>query len=474
MRFESIAEAHAWLNGHINHERGLGRVRYKEDFALEPFRRFMARLGDPQRCARAVHVAGSCGKGSTTLLLEALLRARGLRVASYVSPHYREYRERIRVDGAPVSEAEFMRALEIAREASGGGATWGAGGEAKPAADPEAHALQTVFELLTAAFFVAARGAEVDWMVVETGLGGRLDATNALDPGPVVWTRIGMEHAHLLGDTISKIAAEKAAILKAGGWAVAARQEPSGPGGGAREVFEERARGAGAPLIWAETATPLLEAAFHPEGMTATYAPACGGLGFVGPLRIDAPLFGPFLTENIQSALTAIQRLEDEGAIPRLSPEATIEAIRGAELTGRMSRIRRDPDVFVDGGHCPAAAAAVAQTMAAHFGPNSPAVAIVGMVEDKDHVGFFRELSSWSGWRAVLCYTLASQRAEPGDRLARRAEGFFPAVRGFADVHSALNFAAGLTEKSYRFVATGSTYGVAAAMDGGFAAWAPK
>ncbi|MBI3737296.1 hypothetical protein HY256_12390, partial [Candidatus Sumerlaeota bacterium] len=226
--FSTLENAYAWLDSHVNYEAKLDHITYDaKTFELEEFRGRLGRLGDPHLSGGSIHIAGTRGKGTAALFLERLLMAHGLSVATFTSPHLREYRERIRISGAPISPEQFIRMLEKLRchdETQPGAESQATPTSVPPARGPEAS-FKTVFEHLTAMFFLAAREAKVDWRVVETGLGGRLDATNVLGPGPVLLTRIGLEHTHLLGSTYEAIAGEKAAILKAGGWGVAGRQD---------------------------------------------------------------------------------------------------------------------------------------------------------------------------------------------------------------------------------------------------------
>ena len=203
-KFHNLEAAYDWLNGHIDYERCLDRVEYgTRQFNLDAFRKRLVLLGSPQDKLRTLHIAGTRGKGSSALLLESLLQASGLKTAVFTSPHLSEYRERIRVDGRVLDSDSFSRLLgQIAQKLG--------------PLTAKSRNFMTVFEHLTALFFCAADEAHVDWAVIETGLGGRLDATNIIKPGPVLLTRIGLERAHLLGDTIEQIATEKAAILKVG------------------------------------------------------------------------------------------------------------------------------------------------------------------------------------------------------------------------------------------------------------------
>lgn len=446
-RFAALDEAYAWLDSHINYERFLHRVDYGPDrFALEPFRALLGRLGDPHREIPAIHIAGTRGKGTSAMALEALLRACGYRTATYTSPHLREYRERISIDGQPLGAEAFCRALEAAARARNETAQG-------------TESFKTVFEYLTAIYFLASREAGIGWRIVETGLGGRLDATNALDAGAVLLTRIGLEHTHLLGDTIAKIAAEKAAILKTGGWGVMTRQDASGE---AEAVFRSRALAVSAELSDAGALCPILSAEYHPRGMRLVYE-------FEGEaLELNLPLFGPFVAENLQGALAMFAELRRRGLITRISRERIAGALQSLRLPGRMQpawlNATGEPQLLIDSAHCPTGAAALAESIQAHFG-SIPAVLVAGMMSDKQHDGFFEALGRWPHWRKVICYKIDTPRAESAESLARFAASAGPDVKIAPDLMTALELAAIEAEEGYRLIAAGSIYPVASILD---------
>ena len=432
--FADLQGAYAWLDGQINHERALDRVTYSDRvFERDGFLRRLAAVGDPHVGLRTVHIAGTRGKGSCALILETLLRACGLRTAVFTSPHIHEYRERIRIDGAPLAPEHFTCLLaDIAAT----------GREGMP---PPKARFKTVFENLTALFFLAARDAGVDWAIVETGLGGRLDATNVLEPGPVLLTRIGLEHTHLLGSTLGQIAGEKAAILKEGGWAVAGAQ----PGGQVDQVFRRRAREVGAPLDGAEELCPLLAVQARRHGLRVS-------VQFDGkPLDCELPILGPFQAENIQNALAMITRLRREGLVPEVPRERLARELGNLRLPGRLERLSTIPELIVDGGHCPTAAAALAESMRAHFAAE-PAGLLVAMMSDKDHAGFFEALATWEGFRWVVCYPLDLPRAADPEVLARHARRHWPQARVVENLGQGLEALPEIAEKVDRVVATGT------------------
>lgn len=442
--FHDLAGAYGWLNAQVNYERQLGQVAYNDQtFELEGFRRRLEALGAPQRGLRTVHIAGTRGKGSAALTLEALLRAAGLRTAVYTSPHLREYRERIRVDGAMIDGETFTRLLRRVAEAGLG--------EPAGGADLTGRPFKTVFESLTALYFLAARESGADWAIVETGLGGRLDATNVLEPGPALLTRIGLEHTHLLGNTLTEIAREKAAILKPGGWGVMGTQAP---GGEAEAVFRARAQATGARLYRAAEICPIRNLEPHAGGLRME-------IEWRGrALKLELGLYGEFQGENIQNALAMLSRLVDEGLVQEADEAAIAQALEGLRIPGRMEKVCARPEVFADGGHCPTAAAAMARTMRGHFGAE-PAGLLVGMMAEKDHAGFFRGLAEWPHWRWLGVYRAESPRAAEGAELAAAARDYFGDIRVYKNLEQALEFMSAESEKGGRVIATGSLYSIA-------------
>ncbi|MBM3498953.1 MAG: hypothetical protein FJX74_09815, partial [Armatimonadetes bacterium] len=225
------SDALAYLHSLIDFEK-LGAVYFGRDrFQLATVRRLLAALGEPQTRLRIVHIAGTKGKGSTAAILDSILRAGGLRVGLFTQPHLVDMRERTRVDGRPLTEADFVAAVAAIRPEVD---RLNAGSEGEPVTFYEAH-------LAAALTAFAARGVEV--AVMETGLGGRLDATNALSPIATAITRIDYDHTDILGERLEDIAREKAGILKPGVPCVFAPQAPE-----VAEVLRQQAAAVGAPV----------------------------------------------------------------------------------------------------------------------------------------------------------------------------------------------------------------------------------
>ncbi|MBL8176629.1 MAG: bifunctional folylpolyglutamate synthase/dihydrofolate synthase, partial [Bryobacterales bacterium] len=297
-------------------------------FGLETVRAVIGQMGHPERCAKFIHVAGTNGKGSTCAMLASALRAAGLRTGLYTSPHLIEPTERIRIDGAPVSAAEFAAAFDAVHETA----------EAMLAAGAIAHH-PTYFETVTAMAFLLFRQRAVEWVVLETGLGGRLDATNVVSPQITVITPIDYDHEAFLGKTIEAIAGEKAGILKSGVPVVLAPQRAD-----AEAVVRRRADELGCPLL------RVADIAHDVSGSAESITVTAGG----GVYR--CPLPGEHQAQNLLTAVTVLRQLG--------IPEQYIrEGIAGVRWPGRLEKVASRPDVILDGAHNPAGV----RVLAAHL-----------------------------------------------------------------------------------------------------------
>jgi dihydrofolate synthase/folylpolyglutamate synthase len=306
----------------------------------------LAAIGHPEQAFVIAQVGGTNGKGSISAMLAAALQAAGRRVGLYTSPHLTHYRERIRVDGRPISEADFVDGVDAL-------------GTLITRLD------LTVFEAGTALALDHFCRVRVDVAVLEVGLGGRLDATTVGTPRVVALGPIDYDHQHELGDTLTLIAAEKAAIIRSG-VAFSARQDPE-----AEAVITGRAGEVGVPVLFESRdlhVTPLgftLEAQrLHLEGPGWRFADvACGLLGLYQP----------------GNALLAAAAARELGA-----DEAAIRAgLRGARWPGRFQIFRHEPTVILDGAHNPAGARALAASLRAYF-PGRPVTFVIGVMADKD------------------------------------------------------------------------------------------
>jgi dihydrofolate synthase/folylpolyglutamate synthase len=332
-----LGEAEAWLESLINLERE--RAPRRERLSLAPIRALLDRLGAPERGLPVLHVAGSKGKGSTALLAESVLRAAGTRVGTFTSPHLERWTERFRVDGEPVGSGPLAAAVDRLRPHVE--ALRSAGGAGVP----------SFFDATTAAALLLFRDLGVDCAVLEVGLGGRLDSTNAVIPAVCCITSIELEHTDLLGDTLAAIAAEKAGILKPGVPAVCG-ELPSE----ALLVVERRA---------AELACPLARLGREIEIQAETIAPDRtrlryreGELDFAAELGVP----GAHQAANAALAVAAVRRLLAPIAAPTLAAAAR-EGLGAAHLPARAEILSRAPWIVVDSAHTGASARALAAVL---------------------------------------------------------------------------------------------------------------
>jgi dihydrofolate synthase / folylpolyglutamate synthase len=318
---------------------------------LERMRVLLMELGNPHLRGRFVHVAGTNGKGSTCAMIESVLRADGFRTGLYTSPHLISPRERIRIDGAMISEVSWVRVFEEVHSAS----------ERLLAAERiETH--PSFFETTTAMAFLAFAQAGTELTVLETGLGGRLDATNVVEPEVAVITPIDFDHEAFLGSSIESIAAEKAGILKAGRPAVFSEQRSE-----ALRILETRALELDIPVR--QSAAWRVE---NPEyGRYGSRFTLAGD----EEIPVECPLAGEHQVENARTAVAAL-------ALMGVPATAIRSGIAATSWPGRLERIAQHPDIILDGAHNPAAARVLAAYIRRFF-EGEPVRIIFGAMRDK-------------------------------------------------------------------------------------------
>ena len=344
----------------------LGRLHPKLiDLSLGRIERLLAAFDNPhEKLPPVIHVAGTNGKGSTIATMRACLEAGGYRVHVYISPHLVRFHERIRLAGELIKEEALIALLEECERANGG----------KPI---------TFFEITNAAAFLAFARVSADVVLLEVGLGGRLDSTNVVrSPAVTAITPISLDHQTFLGDTLAKIAAEKAGILKPGVPVVIGPQPEE-----AETVIEARAVGLGAPL-----------SRWQREWDCAA---AGTGMRFAGQRWwLDLPLPSLVGEHQIANAGTALACLEQLRDFP-LAPEALAGGLRRIEWPARLQRLGRGPlvkmmppgwELWLDGGHNPGAGAVLAEFVAGWR--DRPLYLVVGMLNTKDAAGFLSPLAS--------------------------------------------------------------------------------
>lgn len=341
----------------VNYLLGLGHETLTMKLGLGNVRRLLARLGDPQLAFPAVQIAGTNGKGSTAAMLEAICRAAGLRAGLYTSPHLVRITERVRVCGHEVSPEAFARAATEVREAA-------------DSVRGESGALPTFFEQVTALALCAFRDAGVGLAILETGLGGRLDATTVAGAGVVVITPVGLDHQEHLGDSLASIAAEKAAVVRPGVAAVVSAQPPEAEAvilARCRECGVEPRRTGPPPQVEGTTADGRLRVRMRTA--RADYG------------SVTLALRGRHQLENAAAAVAAAEVLAERGLV-ELTRESAVAGLERAEHPGRLEWIDATrPPVLLDGAHNPSGAAALRAYLDEFV--RAPVTLVFGAMRDK-------------------------------------------------------------------------------------------
>jgi dihydrofolate synthase / folylpolyglutamate synthase len=404
----------------------LGNEIKTAKLGLDRIRTTLAALGDPQNRLRFIHVAGTNGKGSTCAMIESGLRAAGRRTGLFTSPHLAEPTERIRINGQPVSAAQFAGAFQLVHDcveklAEEGAVDW--------------HT--TYFETVTAMAFPIFLDERVDTVVLEVGLGGRLDATNVVTPELCVITPIDFDHEAYLGKSLQSIAGEKAGILKRGVPAVFSRQRAE-----AGRVLDARA---------AELAIPVTRLdSWRVEALDLDARGSCFRLSGERDLRIECPLAGEHQVENAATAAVALARAGVD--------DRAIEAgIARTEWPGRLERVSEHPEIILDGAHNPAGARALASYLDRFYAKRRVRL-IYGAMRDKA----VEEIGGILFPRAAQVIVTAPKQARALAPETIREMSAHPDLRAAATLEDALALMKDAQENDAIFV-TGSLFLVAEA-----------
>ncbi|WP_067602066.1 bifunctional folylpolyglutamate synthase/dihydrofolate synthase [Nocardiopsis listeri] len=401
------------------------------DPRLDRVRTVLDLLGDPQRNFRVIHVTGTNGKTSTARMIDALMRGRGLRAGRYTSPHLRTIRERIVVDGEPISQERFVEAYD----------------DIHPyieMADSMNDAPLSFFEILTVMAYAVFADAPVDVAVVEVGMGGTWDATNVVDGDVAVVTPIGIDHTDYLPDTLDGIAEEKAGIIKPDSLAVVAQQPLP-----AAEVLLRHAAEVGATVAreGLEFGVTSREVAVGGQqivvkGLTGTYD------------NLFLPLFGEYQAGNAAVAIAAVEAFSAAEDAIGLDPMIVAEALAGLEAPGRLEVVRTSPTVIADAAHNPAGMIATVAAVEEAFA-FSRLIGVVAIMADKDVEGILDPLEPLLD--EIVVTRNSSPRSLEPERLAALAEEIFgeDRVHVAPRLDDAIDRAVGLAEAEGEFGGVG-------------------
>ncbi len=399
-----------------------GLRRFGIKLGLDTIRSILEGLGNPHEKYRTVHVAGTNGKGSIASYLARILLEAGYRVGLYTSPHLVKFNERIRVDGEPVSDEDVLNAFEAVKEVHPG--------DREP----------TFFEYTTAMAFHEFERKGVEWAVVETGMGGRLDATNVLVPEVSIISNISLEHKGYLGNTLAEIAAEKGGIIKADTPVVTGAEQKA-----VVAVLENIAREKNAPLYRKGEHFRVRKGAekdcFSYSGIDSKWR----------DLKLN--LQGDHQLENASLALAACEMLIRKNA------EIEIDHIREGLLKtswpGRLETVSTNPVVILDGAHNLMAARNLAKYISANF-PEKNVALVLGILDDKPYRSMLKTLLPVCG-RAILTRPVINRALEP-EKLYEYAKNYLDNIKVIPSVREAVAYAVETAAPEEAVCVAGSLY----------------
>lgn len=391
---------------------------------LESVRQLCGRMGNPQESLKFVHIAGTNGKGSVSAFVASVLKCAGCRVGSFSSPALKE-RESIRVNQVPITQKAFCQGMELVKEVCGG-------------MQKEGLPHPTPFEMETALGFWYFREKQCDIVVLETGMGGLLDATNIVEHTcAAVITSISRDHTQFLGETLSGIAAHKAGILKKGCRAVTGVQKPE-----VMEVIREKAAGLGCPLTVADAGG----AAHVHYGLERQW------FDYGGYSKVEIGLAGQYQIENAVLALETLKCLKESG-FP-VTEASLRKGMARAQWPGRFAVIGRKPWFVADGAHNEDAAVRLRESMELYF-PGRRVIFIMGMLKDKEHEKVIAGMHSLAD-QIITVTPPDNPRALPAYLLAREAAEYHKNVTAADSLEEAVEMSYLLAGKEDVILAFGS------------------
>lgn len=427
MTIVDFAGAQNYLLGTINET-----VSRRMPYRLDRMRAFLEELGNPQDRYPTIHVGGTSGKGSTSLMVAAIVQLEGRKVGLHTKPHLRSMTERARINGVAIEEERFAAILE----------------GMMPAIERTAanHGRPTYYETLLAIAFVYFAEEKVDIAVIEVGLGGRLDGTNVIVPLVAAITSIGFDHMDVLGETIEEIAHEKAGIAKPGVPLVLAVEDAS-----ARAVIEAEANRAGAPVVDALATSSIQDVRLLRDGQSFSIV--------TGKARYDisTPVLGEFQRRN---AATAIRIAETLPAPFAPEPGAVESAFASLAIPGRMEFYSGHPSVLFDIAHNAEKAEHLVKSLEEHF-PERRFTFVVAIGESKDAREIVRRFASLPAKFIFTSFEIPGRTAMKPQRLAAIAQALGSWGRVVQDPLEAMSIARRTASADEIIVVTGSTFIVA-------------
>jgi len=390
-----------------------GLERFGIKLGLDNMKEFMSRVGNPHANLRSIHVTGTNGKGSVCAFASSMLRAHGLRTGLYISPHLVDFRERMSINGRLISERDTVRYAEELRPVM------------DSMAEEDREKQLTFFEFTTGMAFRYFADKNVDIVVAEVGMGGRLDATNVLTPDVAAITRIGLEHTTYLGETVTEIAREKAGIVKPGAVVVTCETNPR-----ALTVIENTCERKGATLRTHDKDFRTENPRQTLGGTTFDYS---GGRSLKG---LRTRLIGRYQVENAATAIAMIECLESKGTF--VSEEDVRKGLERTVWPGRLDVVSRRPLLILDGSHNPEGVRATVGILGDLR--LTPLTFVLGCMDDKDYRGIASALAPHAS--RIVCTQVRNKRALSVDRLSPAVQEVFKGeVESFQSSNAALESA---------------------------------
>ena len=429
-------EALDYIYSYIDYER-MARPRDPAGYDLRRTEELLARIGSPHLKARSVHIAGTNGKGSTAAMLASVLTASGYTTGLYTSPHLSRLNERIRVDGRLISDDELIALVEKLK------------GDAEAVSRKATYGKLTTFEFLTALAFACFEREGVDFQVLEVGLGGRLDATNVINPEVSVITSISFDHTEVLGDTLAEVATEKAGIIKPGGTVVTSPQteEVAKVLGSICRTRQAGLIRVGRDVSWRRLSFSLDRQVFQVEGRLGSY-------------RLSIPLSGRYQLDNAAAAVAALEVLVEKGF--NISAASLAKGLEEVNWQGRLQVLSHHPLVVVDGAHNPDGARRLRQSLQEYFDFDH-AILVIGISCDKDVAGIASGLAPL--FDRVIVTRSRHPRAMPPAQVETGFVRCGKEARVVDNVASALSLALSLAGERGLVCVTGSLFVVGEATE---------
>jgi len=427
-----------YLDSLVNYER-VPRARYTPgNFGIARMTRLLSELGNPHRSFKTAHLAGTKGKGSTATMLAEMLRGCGMKVGLYTSPHLLNVRERVVVDGQMIPEQAFTRAVAAIAKIT-----------TQARVTPP-----TYFEVLTAVAFQYFAAEEVDIAVVETGMGGRLDATNVIVPEVVGLTSISHDHTAQLGKNLPQIAQEKAGIIKKGVSVISAPQPKE-----VREVIRQAAEAADASLRFSDEGVDF-SYRFEFSRSAGRHARICVTTPNSRFEHLHVPLYGEHQAINCTLALSMLDVLKSRG-FP-IDDQEAMAGLENVNLPGRIQVVSEEPQIIVDGAHNAASIDALMRAIGQHI-PYDSMIVIFGCQKDKDISGMIRRVQIGAD-KIIFTSTGSPRSADPKELAALFCEHSGKMAQVAEKLEDAMQIATSAITREDVICVTGSFYLVAEAL----------